>query len=184
LRISRARVLGREFNDKYFEGDDARTQRGEISCARQTRRRSSNDFHIRSDRTSSTDMRSGASQSSAIPNDQSCLGRAGFGAGYRSKSGESVGTDRKFGQSVVGFEQRYRYFDSLQRSRRTANPGRDRRGSARRPGPLESDGIVSNASTGFQLVFGLPSTAARFIFVTDDGTISGWNPSVDGPTRS
>lgn len=41
-------------------------------------------------------------------------------------------------------------------------------------------GIVSNASTGFQLVFGLPSTAARFIFVTDDGTISGWNPSVDG----
>lgn len=41
-------------------------------------------------------------------------------------------------------------------------------------------GIVFNGSSDFQLVFGMPTTAARFIFVTDDGTISGWNPSVDG----
>jgi uncharacterized protein (TIGR03118 family) len=40
-------------------------------------------------------------------------------------------------------------------------------------------GIVFNGSTGFQLVPGVPTTAARFIFVTDDGTISGWNPSVN-----
>jgi uncharacterized protein (TIGR03118 family) len=35
-------------------------------------------------------------------------------------------------------------------------------------------GIVFNGGTDFQLVPNTPSTAARFIFVTDDGTISGW----------
>jgi uncharacterized protein (TIGR03118 family) len=37
-------------------------------------------------------------------------------------------------------------------------------------------GIVFNGSTDFQLATGLP---ARFIFATEDGTISGWNPAVD-----
>ena len=50
------------------------------------------------------------------------------------------------------------------------------------PGDPDSSsptGIVFNGGTGFQLVPGVPTSAARFIFVTDDGTISGWNPSVD-----
>lgn len=44
-------------------------------------------------------------------------------------------------------------------------------------------GIVFNGSTDFQLTPGVPGSAARFIFVTDDGTISGWNPTVS-PTHS
>lgn len=37
-------------------------------------------------------------------------------------------------------------------------------------------GIVFNGSTDFQLATGLP---ARFLFATEDGTISGWNSTVD-----
>src|SRR5215204_7170826 len=45
--------------------------------------------------------------------------------------------------------------------------------------PATPTGIVFNGSTDFQLVAGVPTTAARFIFVTDNGTVSGWNPSVN-----
>ncbi len=38
-------------------------------------------------------------------------------------------------------------------------------------------GVVFNGSTGFEIKKGFP---AAFIFVTEDGTISGWNPKVDG----
>jgi len=51
------------------------------------------------------------------------------------------------------------------------------------PNPATPTGIVFNGSSDFQLVPGLPTTAARFIFVTEDGTISGWNPTV-APTAS
>ncbi len=37
-------------------------------------------------------------------------------------------------------------------------------------------GIVFNGTTDFQLTMGNP---ARFIFATEDGTISGWNPAVN-----
>ena len=37
-------------------------------------------------------------------------------------------------------------------------------------------GTVFNGTTDFQLT---PGNAARFLFVTEDGTISGWNPAVD-----
>ena len=47
------------------------------------------------------------------------------------------------------------------------------------PGPATPTGIVFNGSTDFQVVAGVPTTAARFIFVTDNGTISGWAPSVN-----
>ncbi len=40
-------------------------------------------------------------------------------------------------------------------------------------------GTVFNGGTGFQLVPGQP---ALFLFVTEDGTVSGWNPSVDPAT--
>lgn len=52
-------------------------------------------------------------------------------------------------------------------------------------GPADPDnqasptGIVFNGTTDFDLTPGQPGTAARFIFVTDDGTISGWNPTVN-----
>jgi uncharacterized protein (TIGR03118 family) len=44
-------------------------------------------------------------------------------------------------------------------------------------------GVVFNGSpTDFLLVPGTPGTAAIFIFATEDGTISGWNPGVNPPT--
>ena len=46
--------------------------------------------------------------------------------------------------------------------------------------PAAPTGIVFNATTAFQLV---PNQPAIFIFATEDGTISGWNPHVD-PTHS
>ena len=48
--------------------------------------------------------------------------------------------------------------------------------------PATPTGIVFNGSSDFQLVSGINSPA-RFIFVTEDGTISGWNPAAD-PTHS
>jgi uncharacterized protein (TIGR03118 family) len=40
-------------------------------------------------------------------------------------------------------------------------------------------GIVFNGSSGFDLTSGDPTTAAKFIFVTEDGVLAGWNPTVD-----
>jgi uncharacterized protein (TIGR03118 family) len=40
-------------------------------------------------------------------------------------------------------------------------------------------GIIFNGSADFDLVAGNPATAAVFIFDTEDGTISGWNPGVN-----
>lgn len=40
-------------------------------------------------------------------------------------------------------------------------------------------GIVSNSTTGFVVSENGVSGAAAFIFSTEDGTISGWNPTVD-----
>jgi uncharacterized protein (TIGR03118 family) len=44
------------------------------------------------------------------------------------------------------------------------------------PGPSTPTGVVFNGSSDFAVAPGFP---ARFIFVTEDGTIAGWNPSVD-----
>ena len=40
-------------------------------------------------------------------------------------------------------------------------------------------GLVFNGTTDFVVTSGSNSAAARFIFATEDGTISGWAPSVD-----
>jgi uncharacterized protein (TIGR03118 family) len=50
--------------------------------------------------------------------------------------------------------------------------------SSNKPG--NPTGIVFNGGTGFTLA---PSLPAIFLFVTEDGTISGWNPNVD-PTNA
>jgi uncharacterized protein (TIGR03118 family) len=42
--------------------------------------------------------------------------------------------------------------------------------------PASPTGIVFNSTAGFELAPGMPS---RFIFATEDGTISGWNSAVD-----
>lgn len=42
-------------------------------------------------------------------------------------------------------------------------------------GPATPTGIIFNGTKDFELTPGFP---ARFIFVTEDGTISGWNPNV------
>ncbi len=46
--------------------------------------------------------------------------------------------------------------------------------------PSTPTGIVFNGTSDFEVASGEP---ARFIFVTEDGTISGWNPSAD-PTNA
>ena len=46
-------------------------------------------------------------------------------------------------------------------------------------GPSAPTGQVFNGSSDFVVTEGDNSGAAAFIFVTEDGTISGWNPSVD-----
>ena len=47
-------------------------------------------------------------------------------------------------------------------------------------GPSTPTGVVFNGTTDFQLATGAP---ARFLFATEDGTISGWNPAVN-PTNA
>jgi uncharacterized protein (TIGR03118 family) len=44
-------------------------------------------------------------------------------------------------------------------------------------------GIVFNATSSFVVRSGTASAAARFLFATEDGTVSGWAPSVD-PTNA
>jgi uncharacterized protein (TIGR03118 family) len=47
------------------------------------------------------------------------------------------------------------------------------------PPPSTPTGVAYNADSGaFDLVSGDPSTSAVFLFVTQDGTISGWSPNV------
>jgi len=46
--------------------------------------------------------------------------------------------------------------------------------------PATPTGVVFNRTSDFDLTPGVSTTAARFIFVTEDGTVSGWNPSVNG----
>src|SRR5262249_37839426 len=47
--------------------------------------------------------------------------------------------------------------------------------------PATPTGAVFNiAGTGFDITSGVASGPSRFIFATEDGTISGWNPSVNG----
>jgi uncharacterized protein (TIGR03118 family) len=43
--------------------------------------------------------------------------------------------------------------------------------------PGAPTGIVFNGGSGFEVA---PGNPARFIFATEDGTISGWNPAADG----
>jgi uncharacterized protein (TIGR03118 family) len=42
------------------------------------------------------------------------------------------------------------------------------------------DGTVFNPTTGFVVSNGTSSGPAKFLFATEDGTIVGWNPAVDG----
>jgi uncharacterized protein (TIGR03118 family) len=47
--------------------------------------------------------------------------------------------------------------------------------------PATPTGDVSNiAGTGFDITSGGATASSRFIFATEDGTISGWSPSVNG----
>jgi len=47
------------------------------------------------------------------------------------------------------------------------------------PDPATPTGVVNNPSTGDFKLTAAANSAARFIFVTEDGTISGWAPSVN-----
>jgi uncharacterized protein (TIGR03118 family) len=49
-------------------------------------------------------------------------------------------------------------------------------------GTSEPTGVMFNGSEDFDLVEGNPATAAIFLFVTKQGTISGWNPGVNPTT--
>ncbi len=47
------------------------------------------------------------------------------------------------------------------------------------PGPSAPTGIVFNGSSDFVISNGVVSSPSVFIFATEDGTISGWTPTVD-----
>jgi uncharacterized protein (TIGR03118 family) len=47
------------------------------------------------------------------------------------------------------------------------------------PDPATPTGVVNNPNTGDFKLTAAATSAARFIFVTEDGTISGWAPSVN-----
>jgi len=47
------------------------------------------------------------------------------------------------------------------------------------PSPGDATGLVFNGSAGFQITKNGVSKPAIFIFVTEDGRIEGWNPSLD-----
>lgn len=51
------------------------------------------------------------------------------------------------------------------------------------PGMSSPTGVVKNLTTGFTISAGTKSGPSKLIFVTEDGTISGWNPDVD-PTNA
>jgi hypothetical protein len=81
---------------------------------------------------------------------------------------------------VVG-EQRNKNRDALQRQHGctlVADRDDSTRGNEQRT--QRSDQNRFNKTTTFELAPGAP---ARFLFVTEDGTISGWNPLVD-PTHA
>jgi uncharacterized protein (TIGR03118 family) len=48
-------------------------------------------------------------------------------------------------------------------------------------GPAAPTGMVANPGTAFVVSSGGASGAARFIFASEDGTLSGWNPTVPPP---
>src|SRR5256714_8144929 len=52
--------------------------------------------------------------------------------------------------------------------------------SARNKGGGNPTGVVFNSTSFFKVTANGNSQPARFIFVSEDGTISGWSPGVDG----
>jgi len=51
--------------------------------------------------------------------------------------------------------------------------------SARNKEGANPTGVVFNSTTSFKVGGGANAQPARFIFVSEDGTISGWNPAID-----
>lgn len=50
--------------------------------------------------------------------------------------------------------------------------------------PTAPTGVVFNGTTAFVVSAGGASAAARFLFASEDGTLSGWNPGVPPPAGS
>ncbi|HTN51192.1 MAG TPA: TIGR03118 family protein [Anaeromyxobacter sp.] len=58
-------------------------------------------------------------------------------------------------------------------------------GTGSPPAPAAPTGVVANGGTAFVVSSGGASGPARFLFASEDGTISGWNPGVPpGPSTS
>ena len=85
---------------------------------------------------------------------------------------QQLGHFRVSDQPVVDRQCRLRILDRVQ------HLGPDAGSRAHVVVPGEPTGTVFNGGSGFQLVSGMPTTAARFLFASEDGTISGWNPTV------
>lgn len=63
--------------------------------------------------------------------------------------------------------------DGMARSTVVIVPGRDKKQAG------NPTGVVTNSTSFFKVTKNGNSQPARFIFVNEDGTISGWNPAVD-----
>ena len=75
--------------------------------------------------------------------------------------------------------QQCRCDDVLQRRRHEGRPGCDRPAASERLAAGTPTGQVFNSTQGFDISQDGKTAPALFIFATEDGTISAWNPSVN-----
>ena len=80
----------------------------------------------------------------------------------------------------LGQRQRHRCFDSLQARWHRPFTGSEIPTAARNRGGGNPTGQVFNTTAFFQVTKNGNSAPAFFIFVSEDGSISGWNPTLDG----
>src|SRR5215472_15491852 len=87
-----------------------------------------------------------------------------------------MGSGSLFDQRLVGLRQSHGILDPLRRKRSRPEAGRHGPATSGRTRNGRSTGVIFNPTTSFQVGTDL---AAIFIFATEDGTISGWNPHVN-----
>ena len=106
---------------------------------------------------------------------------AGRGAARRSKPCQSLGhVCLGAERHDLGQRQRHWCFDSLRSRRHCGSLVVTIPTAARNRGGGNPTGQVRNNTSFFQVTKNGNSAPAFFIFVSEDGSISGWNPTLDG----
>ena len=106
---------------------------------------------------------------------------AGVATTPRSKSGQSLGHVCLGAEwHDLGQRQRHWCLDTLRARRHRTFPVVTIPTAARKRGGGNPTGQVRNNTLFFQVTKNGNSAPALFIFVSEDGSISGWNPTLDG----